>query len=94
MKITKAQQRVYDELVSNVTEARESGSFDAWFAKAHKGMNPNYKEMCRGSYENLLHGVCSIYKAKDETLKKLESLGLIKIVNLKTNLIQLIERRN
>lgn len=93
MKLTKVQQRVYDELVSNVTEAKECGSFDEWFSKACKGINPKYKDMCKGAYENLLHGICSIDNAKVETLKKLESLGLIKIVNLKTNLIQLIERK-
>lgn len=93
MKLTATQQRIYDELLREVNKARECKDYDEYWDKyCASRINPNYKAEFKGEYENALFGIVSIYKAKHESLKKLETLGLIKIIDIELNLIQLIEK--
>lgn len=91
MKLTATQQRIYDELVCEVNKARECKNYDEYWARYYAGRFQEYcKDLFKGSYENALCGIISVYRAKHESLKKLETLGLVKIIDIELNLIQLI----
>lgn len=91
MTLTNAQQKVYDELVKKVNEARECKDYDEYWIKHFSGWQESWKDFNKKYYDDALNGIISVYRAKHETLKKLEALGLVKIIKIETNLIQLID---
>lgn len=92
MKLTPTQQKVYDELVRQVSEARECENYDEYWNKYFSNrFQACWKPDFEKDYLDATNGIISIYRAKHETLKKLETLGLVKIIKIETNLIQLID---
>lgn len=91
MKLTPTQQKVYDELVTSVNQARECKDYDEYWNKYYSNrFQARWKPDFEKDYLDAVNGIISIYRAKHETLKKLETLGLVKIINIELNLIQLI----
>lgn len=90
-KLTNAQQKVYDELVGRVTEARECKNYDEYWSKHYKAIQDRYKPSFEKYYIQALNGISGVYRAKHETLRKLEKLGLVRIVDIELNVIQLVE---
>lgn len=91
-KLSPTQQRVYDELVRKVNEARECKNYDEYWSKYIRGVQERWKPDYEKTYLRALDGIISIYSAKHETLKKLETLGLVKIIDIELNVIQLVEQ--
>lgn len=91
MKLTKTQQIIYNELVEEVNKAKDSKNFDEYWDMYYSDrFQAQWKPTFENTYLQACNGIVSVYKAKHESLRKLEFLGLIKIINIETNLIQLV----
>lgn len=90
-KLTSTQQRVYEELIEKVNNARSCKDYDEYWDKYCSSIQRRWKPDYEKYYIEALNGIAGICRAKHETLKKLEMLGLIKIINIEWNKIQLVE---
>ena len=91
-KLSTTQQKVYDELVRKVNEARGCKDYDEYWNKYITGVQQRWKPDYEKTYIRALDGIISVYRAKHETLLKLEKLGLVKIIDIELNVIQLVEQ--
>lgn len=92
MKLSAAQQKILEIARKEIREAREATGLDDWYTRCYKCYNRNYtlnklKEDCPDSfklvvdvYNKRLNGIV-LTQASGPTIRKLESLGLIKILN-------------
>lgn len=92
MKLSAAQQKVLDTARKEIQEAREATGLDDWYTRYCKYYSHNYtlnklEEDCPenfklvvDAYNKRLNGIV-LTQASGPTIRKLESLGLIKILN-------------
>ena len=91
MKLTATQQRIYDEVVKRVNGARECKNYDEYWDKHYAyAIQARWKADYEKFYLRALDGIVSVKQAKHESLKKLETLGLVRIIDIELNLVQLI----
>lgn len=91
MKLSKTQETLMNEAKAKIDLARKEGVFE-YLKKTH-GVTRFDNFPCGAvdesfirEYENALKGIVEFwYGCKHETLRKLESLGLIEIVNIEYN---------
>lgn len=93
MKLTATQERIYRELITKVNEARECKDYDEYWSRYFSNIQARWKEEWKCIYDEALVGIVSIYRAKHESLKKLEMWGLIEIIDIELNKIKLIENK-
>lgn len=92
MKLTTTQQKVYDEIVTKINNARDCKDYEEYWNKYYADrIQARWKPDYEIYYIENLKGIVGVYRAKHETLKKLETLGLVKIIDIKLDKIQLIE---
>ena len=98
MKLSKAQQDVFDDVRRQINEARATESFEEYFNKYHAPRNnnsyntiekcnandPHYLDYYKTHYEELKAGI-SLTHCSGPTIQKLQKLGLIEIIEDSTN---------
>ena len=86
MKLTVAQQKIMDMAKQKIDLARNTNAME--FANKQHGICNNIKTFeflnLQKEYDEAVKGIVHVY-GKDETFRKLEALGLIKIINVKLN---------
>lgn len=86
MKLSKAQERVMQDARQKVDNARACETFEEYFTKQsiHTPQwlieMDSYKKKTLEHYQNEKNGIVDTYKVNTRTLRKLEELGLIKII--------------
>ena len=82
MKLSKAQQKVMDEAIKDINEARTM-DFESWFRKKIDWCQPQARESYRDAYmahwNNRKNGIVLTH-CNSKTLVKLEELGFIEII--------------
>lgn len=94
MKMTKAQQKVYDEICKEITESQECDTFAEYFEKhisptmfdslktleKYKAFNPMGYKVLNRRWQEAKNGI-ALTHTNSKTLYKLEEYGLIEILH-------------
>ena len=82
MKLSKAQERDLNRAKEKIDKARKYSNFDDYYINELNGtVNDRSYDFHKKSWENAINGIVILHHSTKPTLLKLETLGLIKILN-------------